>query len=43
MLAGTIDDAMIGYAVAITENAGRRQLTARLTDVYVELKRGASG
>ena len=36
VLAGVIDDAMVGYAVAITETLSDGSSLARLTDVYVE-------
>ncbi|MEY2433873.1 MAG: hypothetical protein QOC92_3598 [Acidimicrobiaceae bacterium] len=36
VLAGTIDDAVIGYAVAVIETLPDGDALARLTDVYVE-------
>ena len=36
VLAGTIDDAVIGYAVAVVEKLADGSELARLTDVYVE-------
>jgi GNAT superfamily N-acetyltransferase len=36
VLAGTIDDAVIGYAVAVIETLTDGDRMARLTDVYVE-------
>lgn len=36
MLAGVIDDAVIGYAVAVIEKLSDGSELARLTDVYVE-------
>jgi GNAT superfamily N-acetyltransferase len=38
VLVGSIDDAVIGYAVAVIENLPDGSDLARLTDVYVELE-----
>ena len=36
LVVGTIDDAVVGYAVAATEVLGVGSLLARLTDLYAE-------